>query len=109
MKGAKAHRVALAPATVAMLRRMKELAGKADGYVFPGQRPGKPLSQMSMAMLLRRMQGDDEAEGENSRRDGSTSRPARSPSMASGRASAIGRATCRAFHVRSSRRLWPMF
>jgi integrase len=60
MKGGKVHRVALSPAAVTLLRELKAQTADTNGYVFPGQRPGKPLSQMSMAMLLRRMQGDDE-------------------------------------------------
>jgi len=30
-----------------------------DGYIFPGQRKGRPLSSMSMLMLLRRMSRPD--------------------------------------------------
>ena len=64
MKGGRVHRVALSPAAVAMLRDLKEQAADPKGCVFPGQRPDRPLSQMSMAMLLRRMQRDDDAEGD---------------------------------------------
>jgi hypothetical protein len=31
---------------------------RADDFVFPGQRPGQPLSNMAMEMVLRRMEQD---------------------------------------------------
>jgi integrase len=56
MKMGKPHRVPLSDAALAILKAQKaqyETRGK-NPYVFPG-RPMKPLSNMSMAMLLRRM------------------------------------------------------
>jgi integrase len=60
MKAGKEHRVPLSSAALAILRTMEPPGAKApEGYVFPGQKPGAPLSQMSMAMLLRRMKRTD--------------------------------------------------
>ena len=61
MKAGREHRVPLAPAAVAALRRAKEVrTDKAQTtFVFPGSRPGKPLSNMAMSMLLRRMKRAD--------------------------------------------------
>lgn len=60
MKAGKEHRVPLSPAAVKVLRGMKPLrAPKRGDWVFPGQSVGKPLSNMSMNMLLRRMKRDD--------------------------------------------------
>ncbi len=53
MKAGKQHRVALSKQAVAVLRRVQGLGGKK--WVFPGPNPKKPLSSMSMLMLLRRM------------------------------------------------------
>jgi integrase len=51
MKGGRQHRVPLSPAAVTLLEALPR-----DGeHLFPGQRRGKPLSNMAMAMLLRRM------------------------------------------------------
>ncbi|MBD0275814.1 MAG: hypothetical protein ICV73_28285 [Acetobacteraceae bacterium] len=60
MKAAREHRVPLAPAAVALLRGLLPLragpgAAAPDALVFPGQRDGRPLSAMAMAMVLRRM------------------------------------------------------
>jgi integrase len=53
MKGGRAHRVALSRRALAVLKKLD--AARTDEYVFPGQRPGKPLSSMAMEMILRRM------------------------------------------------------
>ena len=55
MKMKRAHRVPLSPRALAILERSKLLAGDSP-YVFPGQKPGKPLSNMAFEMTLRRMQ-----------------------------------------------------
>ena len=57
MKAGREHRVPLSGAALAVLRQAAALrSGKdADGFVFPGQRPGKGLSVMALAMVLRRM------------------------------------------------------
>ena len=57
MKAGKAHRIPLSPQAVSVLRLMQPLATGANDYLFPGQRPGRPLSAMALLMLLRRMQG----------------------------------------------------
>ena len=61
MKAARPHRVALSPAAIAVLELMKPLASKPDSFVFPSARSGKPLSNMALLMLLRRMQGHGES------------------------------------------------
>jgi integrase len=68
MKAGREHRVALSKAAVKVLDEMAKLrpATDADGlaFVFPGARPLRPLSQMAMLMLLRRMdRGDLTAHG----------------------------------------------
>ena len=54
MKAAREHRVPLAPAAVALLRGLLRARAAPDALVFPGQRDGRPLSVMAMAMVLRR-------------------------------------------------------
>jgi integrase len=57
MKAGKAHRVPLSPAALDVLKKMDKVR---DGpFIFPGARSGKPLSNMSMLMMLRRMGRDD--------------------------------------------------
>jgi integrase len=66
MKGGREHRVPLSDAAVATLQDVAQLRAHAgpDAPVFPGQRPGKPLSNMALLMLLRRMgRGDLTAHG----------------------------------------------
>jgi integrase len=55
MKGGKAHRV---PLTDEMQRILEPLKSMQSEYVFEGQRRHRPLSNMSMLMLLRRMGQD---------------------------------------------------
>lgn len=57
MKAAREHRVPLARAAVAVLKQMQAL--RRTHLVFPGNRRGKQLSNMSMLMMLRRMGRDD--------------------------------------------------
>lgn len=53
MKAAKEHRVPLTP-------RARELAGDTEGkFLFPGPSADRPLSNMAMAMVLRRMGRSD--------------------------------------------------
>lgn len=54
MKAGKEHRVPLSKQAVALLDRLKETR-EAKGYIFPGERKDKPLSNMAMAMLLKRL------------------------------------------------------
>jgi len=57
MKAGREHRVPLSARAVAILRRLEAL--KAGAFVFPGQTRDKPLSNMAMEMVLRRMQVED--------------------------------------------------
>ncbi|WP_155263558.1 tyrosine-type recombinase/integrase [Sphingomonas segetis] len=57
MKEGKEHRVPLSSAALALLEGL-EGERKPDDYLFPGSKPGKPLSNMAMLMLLRRMNID---------------------------------------------------
>ena len=52
MKAGAVHRVPLSARALAILETARAFGGE---YVFPGARPGKPLSGMAMAMMLRRM------------------------------------------------------
>ena len=53
MKMTREHRVPLCERAIEILREIKPLM---DGdFIFPGQRRGKPLSTMALAMVLRRM------------------------------------------------------
>lgn len=56
MKTAKVHRVPLSPRAVAILREMEKLRATTSPaeYVFPSRKRGKPLSDMSLSMPLRR-------------------------------------------------------
>lgn len=53
MKASAEHRVPLTEPALALLRKLATI--RTGAYVFPGQRVGKPLSNMAMAMVLRRM------------------------------------------------------
>jgi integrase len=57
MKGERPHRVALSRPAMEILREMHAM--RSGPYVFPGQRPGQPLSQMALLMLLRRLDRKD--------------------------------------------------
>jgi integrase len=57
MKEGKEHRVPLSSAALALLKDL-EGEGKPDDHLFTGNKPGKPLSNMAMLMLLRRMEID---------------------------------------------------
>ena len=56
MKADKEHRVPLSDRAVAILEEMKAL--KASEFVFPGHKPRRPLSNMAMLTVLRRMKLD---------------------------------------------------
>lgn len=58
MKAGAEHRVPLSGPAVELLRKLETIRQSDDGYAFPGQRKGRPLSNMSMAMTLRRMDLD---------------------------------------------------
>jgi integrase len=55
MKAAREHRVPLAARALAILGEMTKAGVEPEGFVFPGQKRGLPLSTMAMDMLLRRM------------------------------------------------------
>ena len=44
---------------MAVLRQMEGLRQEEHKYVFPGAKPGKPLSNMALLMILRRMKRGD--------------------------------------------------
>ncbi|MGH6860206.1 MAG: tyrosine-type recombinase/integrase [Phyllobacterium sp.] len=56
MKAGKEHRVPLVKAAIKLLKPLYE--AKVSDFVFPGQKKDRPLSNMSMEMLLRRMKID---------------------------------------------------
>jgi integrase len=53
MKGGKSHRVPLSVGALRVIEQQAET--KISDFVFPGQKPNRPLSSMAMEMLLRRM------------------------------------------------------
>ena len=53
MKAGRAHRVPLSPSALALLASVP--AGELDDLVFPGAKPGNPMSNMVMVALFRRM------------------------------------------------------
>lgn len=58
MKAGREHRIPLSSPAVAILQGVSLLADRPGNFVFPGQRPGRPLSVMAMDMLLRRTGSD---------------------------------------------------
>jgi integrase len=50
MKVRREHRVALSKRALAIVKELS--AARNSEFVFPGQKPGKPLSNMAMLMLL---------------------------------------------------------
>ncbi len=57
MKAGREHRVPLSAAALAILKQMKEI--RESDFVFPGGKKGKPLSNMAMLAVLKRMGRDD--------------------------------------------------
>jgi integrase len=57
MKMQREHRVPLPPRAVEILREMAETHG-TQGFAFPGGKAGRGMSNMAMAVLLRRMGRD---------------------------------------------------
>jgi integrase len=53
MKAGREHRVPLSSRAVAILKQLKK--ARVGEFVFPGQARNKPLSNMAMEMMLRRM------------------------------------------------------
>lgn len=60
MKGGKQHEVALSPQAIALLESLPRILpeGANDGFVFPGQKEARPMSNMSMAKVLQRLKAD---------------------------------------------------
>jgi integrase len=59
MKAGREHRVPLSKAAVAILNKAATLRQEGNPFVFPGLKPGKPLSVMALEMVLRRMRRAD--------------------------------------------------
>jgi integrase len=57
MKAGREHRVPLSSRVIAILRKLEKT--KIAEFVFPGRPHNKPLSNMAMEMMLRRMKVDD--------------------------------------------------
>lgn len=57
MKAGEEHVVPLSEAAVSLLRPLSD--ARTSEFVFPGQKPARPLSSMAMEMLLRRMKVDN--------------------------------------------------
>ena len=57
MKAGLEHRVPLSDSAMAILEKMQ--AVQQSEFIFPGQREGRPLSNMAMAQLLKRMHRDN--------------------------------------------------
>jgi integrase len=55
MKARREHRVPLSPRALAILAEMQAARAGDVSFVFPGGKPGQPLSNMAFLMLLRRM------------------------------------------------------
>lgn len=53
MKAAREHRVPLSARALTIVKKLNEV--RQGNFVFPGQKPDKPLSNMAMGMVLRRM------------------------------------------------------
>jgi integrase len=53
MKAAREHRVPLSEPVLAILKEMQKV--RSGNFVFPGAKVGRPISNMAMLMLLRRM------------------------------------------------------
>ncbi|MBS0223246.1 MAG: tyrosine-type recombinase/integrase [Proteobacteria bacterium] len=58
MKAGREHRVPLSGRAVAILNEMDPLRHEESDFVFPGVQLGKPLSNMAMLSVLRRMKRD---------------------------------------------------
>jgi integrase len=55
MKAGKVHRVPLSDDALAVLRIVEPLADGIDALLFPSQKPGKPLSNVTLAAVLKRL------------------------------------------------------
>jgi integrase len=59
MKGRVEHIVPLSDAAIELLERTRRDLDDGSGFIFPGARPGKPLSNMALAMTMRRLGAGD--------------------------------------------------
>ncbi len=59
MKAGREHRVPLSEPALALLRELRPDKAAPGAFVFPGVKPGKSLSNVAMAALLRRMKRRD--------------------------------------------------
>jgi integrase len=57
MKGGREHRVPLSKRALEIVTAMQE--GRSGDFVFPGARPGKPLSAIALELVLLRMKIED--------------------------------------------------
>jgi integrase len=57
MKGGKEHRIPISDAALSILECLRKV--QQDNFVFPGGKAGRPISNMAMLMVLRRMGRDD--------------------------------------------------
>ena len=57
MKSRKKHRVPLSPDAISVLQAMRET--RQNDFIFPGNRPNSPLSNMAFLQLLKRLERDD--------------------------------------------------
>jgi integrase len=53
MKGTRDHRVPLTPSAIQLVSEMADI--KLNEFIFPGTKPGRPLSNMALLTLLKRM------------------------------------------------------
>ena len=58
MKAETGDRVPLSALALKILEKMQSHRSAGDSFVFPGDKPGQPLSNMALLMLLRRMERD---------------------------------------------------
>ncbi|MDT8333363.1 tyrosine-type recombinase/integrase [Roseomonas gilardii] len=63
MKGGREHRVPLSDAAMEILRGMEVAKKGPASFVFPGNRQGRPLSDMALTAVLRRMKRSDTVHG----------------------------------------------
>jgi integrase len=55
MKGGRVHRVPLSAAALAVLAKAKAVTSHSDSLVLPSRHPGKPLSDMTLSAVLKRL------------------------------------------------------
>lgn len=63
MKAGKEHRIPLSDAAAVLLKQAAEFKREGEDWVFPGERDERPLSNMAMTMMLRRLKANVTAHG----------------------------------------------